>query len=53
MNRAKQIEDRARGDGQARTLSNLRITPCYLDPDYQVITHDLTRARQDISGSSH
>jgi hypothetical protein len=41
--RSKQIADRARGDGQARSLSNLQINTRYLSPGYQLITHDLSR----------
>jgi hypothetical protein len=43
VNRSKQIADRAQGDGQARILSNLQITKRHLDPDYQVVAHDLIR----------
>ena len=43
MTRKKQVDDRAQGDGQVRNLSNLQIMPLHLDPDYQLISHDLTR----------
>ena len=48
MNRSKQIADRAQGDGQARILSNLQITTLHLDPDYHVVTYDLTRGETGL-----
>jgi hypothetical protein len=42
-NRSKQIVDRAQGDGQARTLSNLQIATHYLDPGYKIIPRQLVR----------
>jgi hypothetical protein len=48
VNRSKQIADRAQGDGQARILSNLQITKRHLDPDYHVVTYDLTRGETGL-----
>jgi hypothetical protein len=48
VNRSKQIADRAQGDGQARTLSNLQITTRHLDPDYEVVTYDLARGETGL-----
>jgi len=36
------------GDGQARTLGNLKITTRNIDPDYRVILHDLTRGETGL-----
>jgi hypothetical protein len=41
--RKKQVANRAKGDGQARTLSNLKITTVHLAADYQIFPHDLAR----------
>jgi len=46
--RSKQIVDRAPGDGQARTLSNLQITTRYLNPDYEIISHHLVRGETGL-----
>jgi hypothetical protein len=43
VSRDKQIANRAQGDGQARSLSNLQITVRYLDPGYEIIQHDMER----------
>jgi hypothetical protein len=48
VNRSEQIADRAQGDGQARILSNLQITTRHLDPDYHVVTYDLTRGETGL-----
>ena len=48
MNRRKQIAARAQGDGQASSLSNLRITARHLDADYQLLTHNLTRGETGL-----
>jgi hypothetical protein len=48
MNRSEQIAARAQGDGQARSLSNLQITERHLDPDYQLLGHDLTRGETGL-----
>lgn len=48
-NRSQQIAERAQGDGQAISLSNLQITTGYLDPDYQLIQHhELTRGETGL-----
>jgi hypothetical protein len=36
------------GDGQASSLSNLQITAQHLDPDYQLLKHDLTRGETGL-----
>ena len=36
------------GDGQARSLSNLKVTHFHLDSDYEVQTHDLTRGETGL-----
>lgn len=36
-------KDHSKNDGQARTLSNLVITPAYSDADYDIRVHNLTR----------
>src|SRR5258708_3312440 len=36
------------GDGQASSLSNLQITKQHLDPDYQLLKHDLTRGETGL-----
>jgi hypothetical protein len=48
VNRRKQIADRRRGDGQARTLSNLNITIRHLDADYDIFKHALTRGETGL-----
>jgi hypothetical protein len=48
MNRSEQIAARSRGDGQARSLSNLQITARHLDPDYQLLEHSLTRGETGL-----
>jgi hypothetical protein len=48
VNRSRKIAARARGDGQARSLTNLQITLCHLDPGYHVIRHDLTRGETGL-----
>jgi hypothetical protein len=48
VNRRKQIADRAQGDGQAKSLSNLQITARHLDPDYEFLSHDLTRGETGL-----
>jgi hypothetical protein len=36
-------KNQPRGDGQASSLSNLRVTRHYLDNDYEMVVHDLSR----------
>jgi hypothetical protein len=48
VSRSRQIAERAQGDGQARSLSNLRITSRHLDSDYQLVQHDLTRGQTGL-----
>jgi hypothetical protein len=48
VNRTKQIGDHTQGDGQARSLSNLQITARHLDPEYQLLKHDLTRGETGL-----
>jgi hypothetical protein len=36
------------GDGQARSLSNLQIITRHLDPDFQLLKHDLTRGETGL-----
>jgi hypothetical protein len=48
MNRNKQIAERGRADGQARSLSNLQITTRHLAPDYEMLSHNLTRGETGL-----
>ena len=48
MNRRKQIAERAQGDGQASSLSNLQITTRHLDADYQLLRRDLKRGETGL-----
>jgi hypothetical protein len=41
-------KNQSTGDGQARSLSNLRVTYSHLDSDYEVQTHDLTRGETGL-----